>query len=328
MEIKDLAGLSKPLTKLIEVVSQGVGNLSEPYLIRKKADAKAYEIKAIAHAVKENQNDLKEIDYSEEKVSLSSLDLDLVKEDLTLEERTNIRINHKEQKKQKNIENITQNTAKFLEAETNVSDEPVDEDWITRFFNYAEDVSDEKMQTLWGQVLAGEIKQPNSYSLRTLELLRNLTKKEAQILTKAANLVIEFSGEPFLYDQTDILEKHGISFDDQILLIETGLLSSKANLVLIFKNDDKDVTNYFLYNKYIIRKIKKANTTEYQLPALRFTKIGTELLKLISKNQNNDYIKEFCQSIDKNSNIDIHHAFILSKNGRESCTHTKPWLKF
>jgi len=41
MEIKDLFGLSKPLTKLIKVVSQGVGALSKPYLIRKTADAKA-----------------------------------------------------------------------------------------------------------------------------------------------------------------------------------------------------------------------------------------------------------------------------------------------
>lgn len=59
MEIKDLAGLSKPLKKLIEVVSAGVGGLSKPYLIRKNADAKAYEIKVIAQATKEHQQDLK-----------------------------------------------------------------------------------------------------------------------------------------------------------------------------------------------------------------------------------------------------------------------------
>ena len=30
MEIKDLVGLSQPLTKLVEVVSQGIGTVYEP----------------------------------------------------------------------------------------------------------------------------------------------------------------------------------------------------------------------------------------------------------------------------------------------------------
>ncbi len=33
MDIKDLAGLSEPLTRLIEVISGGIGNVSESYLI-------------------------------------------------------------------------------------------------------------------------------------------------------------------------------------------------------------------------------------------------------------------------------------------------------
>ena len=55
MEITDLAGLSEPLKRLIEVISSGIGNVSKPYLIRKTADAKAYEIKVIAEAMAENR---------------------------------------------------------------------------------------------------------------------------------------------------------------------------------------------------------------------------------------------------------------------------------
>ena len=50
MEIKDLTGLSKPLTKLVEVVSKGIGTLYEPRSIRKKADAEAYKQEVIANA--------------------------------------------------------------------------------------------------------------------------------------------------------------------------------------------------------------------------------------------------------------------------------------
>lgn len=53
MEITDLAGLSEPLKRLIEVISGGIGNVSKPYLIKKTADAKAYEIKVISDAMAE-----------------------------------------------------------------------------------------------------------------------------------------------------------------------------------------------------------------------------------------------------------------------------------
>ena len=48
MDIKDLAGLAEPMKKFVEVVAQGVGGFSKSYLIRKNADAKAYEIKQLA----------------------------------------------------------------------------------------------------------------------------------------------------------------------------------------------------------------------------------------------------------------------------------------
>jgi hypothetical protein len=60
MEIKDLAGLSKPLTRLIEVISKGVGSVTAPYLTRKNAEAKAHEIRVISDALDDvaQQNNL------------------------------------------------------------------------------------------------------------------------------------------------------------------------------------------------------------------------------------------------------------------------------
>ena len=50
LEIKDLAGLSQPITKLIEVVSSAIGTGYRPRAIRNEADAKAYEILALSRA--------------------------------------------------------------------------------------------------------------------------------------------------------------------------------------------------------------------------------------------------------------------------------------
>ncbi|MBK3519820.1 DUF2806 domain-containing protein [Carboxylicivirga marina] len=190
MEIKDLTGLSKPLQKLIKVVSQGVGALSSPYLIRKTADARAYEIKVLSEAIKDNQQDLKKIGFTEDKLSLLSLDGNALQKEVPIEERAKNRLEYKEQKRQNNIENITQKAASNLEAETTVSDEPVNEDWTTRFFDYAEEISNDEMQELWGKILAGEIKQPKSYSLRTLDIIRNLSEDEAKVFMKFASFAL------------------------------------------------------------------------------------------------------------------------------------------
>jgi hypothetical protein len=56
MEIKDLAGLSQPLTKLIEVCSSGLGKVIEPHLIKKRAEAKAYELETIGKSLSNNKN--------------------------------------------------------------------------------------------------------------------------------------------------------------------------------------------------------------------------------------------------------------------------------
>jgi len=328
MDIKDLAGLSEPLKKLIEVISSGVGALTKPYLIKKTADAKAYEIRAIAQAVKENQIDLKEIGYAEEKVQLKSLDVESLKHELTIEERAKNRIDYKEQKKQKNIENITQYAAINLENEKTVSEEPVDEDWTSRFFNYAEDISNEEMQELWGRILAGEIKQPNSFSLRTLEFVRNLSKHEAQTFTKSANFVISSWNSPFIFKGKgdDALGKLGLSFEERLLLTEIGILQAESNISRRLLKSEEDATIIFESGRYIIKTTKKANTPEHPIPILRFSKVGVELLSLLTINPSEDYIKEFCNSIES-ENINVEYAFIVAKqNGQYQ--HTQPWMKF
>jgi len=56
---------------------------------------------------------------------------------------------------------------------------PMDEDWLNLFERYAEDASTERMQKLWGRVLAGEIRKPGRYSLRTLRFVSEFSQSDA-----------------------------------------------------------------------------------------------------------------------------------------------------
>lgn len=300
----------KPLEKLIEVISNGIGTIYKPRAMRKEAEAKAFEIELIERAKSKALAEGREIE---------SETIDRIQE----------RLLHKELRRQENIDNISQIAAQELVQESTVSEDPVDEDWTTRFFNIAEDISDEEMQELWGRILAGEVKQPKTYSLRTLELLKNLSKREADVFSRASNFVIVSHNSPFLFKgkNNEVLDKFNLTFEDILLLTETGLLQSESNISRSLKQHPADNQIYFESGRYIIKVLKKANTPENRIEIFRFTKIGEELLKLLTPNPSNEYIKDFCLRLEE-FGLEVEHAFILQKHPDGRITHTQPWMKF
>lgn len=298
----------KPLEKLIEVISNGIGTLYRPRAIKKEADAKAYKIQIIERAKSLAEAENKQIEAD----SLA---------------RIQDRFLYREFEKQNNIDNISEIAAKQLAKEQTVSEEKVDKDWTTRFFNIAEDISDEEMQELWGRVLAGEVKQPSSFSVRTLELLKNLNRKEAEIFVRLANFVIYSYGSPFIFrgENNDILEKYNISFNDRLTLIEAGLLQSSDDIIRRVLNTPIDQIVYYESANYIFKVVQKANEPEKQFEIFRFTASGEQLLKLINPNPNLEYLKTFYYRMQKLP-IDIEYALILQKN-KQQISHTE-WTKF
>lgn len=271
----------KPLTKLIEVVSAGIGTLYRPRAIRKEADAKAYEIKVIEKAKSEALAEGKLIEAD-------NLD------------RINERLIAKELKRQNNIDDVVEVATIQLKDNTQVSDDIVDEDWSTRFFNIVQDVSDDEMKDFWGRILAGEIEQPKSYSIRTLELLRNISKEEANLFVKVSQFVLK-QGDYFIYEGKDgNLSKFGISYDDIARLTEIGLLQAGTFVQKQYKTNPKDREYAIIYSKLVILLKVKANLAMITIPIVRLSLAGTELYKLIDTTPSIEYIKELSEGLKKN----------------------------
>ena len=284
----------KPIEKLIDVISKGIGTIYKPRAIRKEAEAKAYEIEIIERA-KANA-------LSEGKL-IEADTIDKIQE----------RIIYKETRRQENIDNVTQIAAQQLSQEESVSEEPVDDDWTTRFFNIIEDISNEEMQVLWGRILAGEIKQPKSYSLRTLDVLKNLTFEEASIFTKFAQLKLTSGNTNMIYNQdngTFLQNEFGITFMDRLLLTELGFIASENNLEFSFNSTQEKKINFIEYGKKGIFLKREANTPKQAISVLVFTKIGVELSKLIEQTTNVNYIKKVCSSF-KHPNVKITYGDLI-----------------
>jgi hypothetical protein len=300
----------QPLEKLFDVISKAIGKIYAPRGIRKEADATAYKIETIERARANAFVNRQEIEQGM---------LDRIQE----------RITYREIKKQESIDTVTKIAVEQLKNDKNISTDPVDEDWTVRFFNIVEDVSDEQMQQLWGRVLAGEVKTPNSFSIHTLEFLKNMTKDEAELFSKIVDYVIFSNSRPFIFrgDDDDVLSKNGFSFEERLTLAELGLLQVDTNIVRIYQAHSEDSGVIFTSGKYVIKTIKKANTPKIEMPILRLTKIGEELRKLLTPTSIDSYIKDFFLYLQK-IDFEPEYAFILSINNDNTITHTQPWMKF
>jgi len=295
MDIKDLAGLSQPLTKLIEVVSSGVGAVSKPYLIRKEAEAKVEEIQMISKALK------KVADESGLPVIYKKGDIEMWQKpddgtlnlyEISQEEVIESRLDYTNRKKQGNLEKVTAYAARELILEDSVSDKPVDEDWITSFFNNAENITSDSMQQLWGRILAGEVREPGTYSLRTIDFVRTLSQADAKAIQKVSPLIINYNNILCLpLDDLDWQRKNrSIHIGELLSLSGLGILhESDMHLKFFMSPDDK--MHHLTLGEYVLEIKRGSVNAEINLPAKIVTTIGSEVLSLLPPPNDIEYLK-------------------------------------
>lgn len=302
MEIKDLTGLSKPLTKLVEVMAAGVGAIARPYLVKRDADARAYEIETVARAL--SSAGLPEGRYEEGRVIIAASNSDASGQlaETPVGERVVARLAHQEARRQQNIEQISQRAAEELKdiKADDVSSEPVDDDWASRFFTVAQDVSSEQMQILWGKILAGEVASPNSYSLRTLELVRNLSANEALLFEKLAKNRFDQPNDCFLINPDRhkfLADTLGITFQDILLLREAGLLVTNDFLSISFPPTPQAHNVVFEHGPMVVWAEIPADKKPKDLGIVGFTSPGYQLSRIVPVVPNEDCVTKLAASI-------------------------------
>lgn len=255
----NLEKLSEPLTKLVEVTSAGIGTLYRPFgtVRQAKADAKAKIISAEAGT----------------KI-------------LDLEQRARFRWEHRESLRQANIEKVVLQAANAMPAI--VSKKPVDKDWILQFFDHAQDVCDDELQTLWARILAGEVAEPGAYSKRTLQFLKTIDKFDAEKFTGFCSFAFQLSdGWCFIFESgaTDELMKEKLgNYALKNHFTSIGLLAPDT-LAGTCESWDKLKFNYF-EQEYIAESIAeplpKKGLQRLDLPFSYyiFSQIGQQLFSI------------------------------------------------
>lgn len=257
----NLGDISKPVTVLIEKVTNAVGVLYEPRRIKNRAEAEAQADKIKA---------------------LASIELN------EIQQRGIDRLVQQEARKQENIESITAQAARALEEDAKV--EELEEDWVAHFFKQCDMVSDKEMQSLWSRLLSGEATRPGTFSKRTVDFVASMDKKDAKLFAELCQFCW-FAGDfiPLVLDvNDDVFKDKGINFGSLKHLDAIGLISfefnsgfrrmgfQKCGQILYF-----DILTLIEFDKDIDNEIKTGKVL--------LTQAGQELALICGAQKNNEF---------------------------------------
>jgi hypothetical protein len=99
---------------------------------------------------------------------------------------------------------------------------PISEDWLNAFESEAAQISSEQMKNLFAKVLAGEIRRPTSYSIKTIKLMAQLDNRAATLFRLLCSLSISLR-----FQNSNILDARVVSMGNAAAnsLQAYGLLS-------------------------------------------------------------------------------------------------------
>lgn len=195
-------------------------------------------------------------------------------------------------------------TRALLQAEEALESDPqvppdakVNDDWLYRWRDSASQVSTEELQNLWGRLLAGEVKAPGTYSLRTLEFLRNLSQQEAEEVSKLSQFVIE--GVIFR-QASESLEAQGVDFRFLLYMQELGIVAGVESIGLLVTWKSLDKSKFLLTLKCnSVVLIATTDNPEFtvNLPVYQLTALGSQVLSLGKFEPNVAYLEKVAEHL-------------------------------
>lgn len=203
----------------------------------------------------------------------------------------------------------------LLRSKQEPSDKDIDSDWLHRWRDHAKTTNNDELRQIWARTLAGEIKAPGSYSLRTLEFIKNLSQEEAQAISKLGKFAINRS-----IFKCPHLETQGINFSFLLQMDDLGIVNgvqggTVSGLEFSFASGKTDKFENNLVNRNQILLIEGEDPNKkVKLGCYQISKIGSEVLSLGDFSADDVYMKEIGEIIKKQG-FDVKIALWVQTNG-------------
>ena len=215
-------------------------------------------------------------------------------------------------KEQVNVEEVLGITLQEL-SNTKRTDQPKgvpDDDWLAGFRNEASQRSSEEMRYVFGKILAGEIQEPETFSIRTISIrtIRTLGVMEtntAALFRILCNMIFVIPGistiaiTPGENTQGNALMEFGISFFELNILQENGLIIPDFNSWVEFTvlGETKGEilcagrgVNIFLANQ-------ERKEIKIRVHGVVLSSMGEELYKVVDLEENSQYMNRIAKHL-------------------------------
>ncbi|WP_336813481.1 DUF2806 domain-containing protein [Bosea sp. MMO-172] len=197
-----------------------------------------------------------------------------------------------ELRKQSNREAVAELAAESIaSAPPEQIDQEPSEDWLNVFSEHAEKASTDRVRTLLGKILAGEIRKPGEFPISALRILAS-TDAEGMILfskicsvTSEAGYIIrtEFFNSGIGLDDVHDLEAYG--------LVQAGPLLSR---VFDYQKGDK---SFLVYSGYCIAIDALVDFRE-NMPSVFLTKAGMAIYRIMDIAPDTDGVRAAAEFIE------------------------------
>lgn len=225
------------------------------------------------------------------------------------------------------IKHDVENSKKVLDESKETTS--INDDWLNNFEKEASLKSTEEMQLLFGRILAGEIQQPDSFSIKTVKLLASLDDKVAKLFQQFCSLCVSVEIGKEIFDTrvvslggnagSNALKDYDLSFGQLNTLHEYGLIipdyNSWYNYAMSIVNENNQITLPFKYQNqnWAFRPINnRTKDQELRLHGVALSNTGKELMKIVDIEPNPKYttaFEEYLKSLDiQKVEVDVYHS--------------------
>ena len=313
------------LEKLMDYTASGVGAIAGPLLAPLRASKEG---KARLTAAKANA-EVRRIEAESDAQSLviiadaqakarQSFDTPIESERGMMEiSRDNItqKIEFQERKRLANVRSVVTYAAEELQ-DKEVQNHAPDPDWTARLFDSVQDVSSEDMQKIWAKILSGEVETPGRTSLRTLDTLRNMTKRDAEMFSDACSFVFR-EGEMYFILRGIPDEYDALRHTKLLHLQDCGLAAIGPTA---YKPSNEAISE-LVYQSLLLQISRNAKAhSGLEISVSTLTTAGVELYRLSEPQLRMDYLRSFA-GILRSHNHQLSSAQIVNQHSDGRLEH-------
>ncbi|PZN73145.1 MAG: hypothetical protein DM484_23305 [Candidatus Methylumidiphilus alinenensis] len=224
-----------------------------------------------------------------------------------LEDRARLRVGQRELERQQNIERIVE----LATAETpeGITENPATRDWLSRFFEYAQDISDETSQRLWARLLALYIANPDGVFKRSLIALHGFDTWEVKAFIEYCSFAFTLeSGWHFVFEEAITRREmwgyvQGQDYTQHFINI--GMLSPELNNMQPSISQGMKI-GYFSKEYELVEQEDAAtriNGLDIGFGYRKFTPIGQQLATAVKARVYHGYARNLIRTLDAQRNV-------------------------